>query len=247
MLAYSSQLWIQRPLKVQKSAARFWQMTSLNAFRKHRLVLLCMCELGERGVGLQCRKNLRCESQHDLLRLIVRMANEDLEGGAPDAVQVELVSGQYPTHAATERRGSKLAVGEVLLHCGLDKRPGRRLDRTMMTFYCRQKDEPIKITNCHCPASVKRVWHQNARSAVLTNVFRRAGLEPFVLGWRPQSRRKHHSQRDEKIPATTRSQTPGSDASLGKSGHAPWRLGLGAARERIPNVLPDQGRLWRHL
>ena len=50
------------------------------------------------------------------------MANEDLQGGALEhAVQVELVSGQYPTYAAMKRRKSKLAVEELLFHCGMDK------------------------------------------------------------------------------------------------------------------------------
>ena len=31
-------------------------------FRKHRLELLCLCELGEHEIGLQGRKNLSCES-----------------------------------------------------------------------------------------------------------------------------------------------------------------------------------------
>ena len=40
-----------------------------------------------------------------------------------------------------KRRGSKLAVEEVLFHCGLDRRPGIRPDRTMMTLNCRWMDE----------------------------------------------------------------------------------------------------------
>ena len=134
MLAYSSQLWIQRPLNVQKNAAELWQMTSLKDSGSIAWNSFACVELGEHEIGLHGRKYLRCESQDDLLRLIVRMANEDLEGGATEpAVQVELVSGQYPTYAAMKRRGSKLAVAEVLFHCGLDRRPGRRPDRTMMT------------------------------------------------------------------------------------------------------------------
>ena len=70
----------------------------------HRLDLLCLCELGEHEIGLQGRKNLGCRSQNDLLKLIVNMANEDLQGGASEpAVQVELLSGQYPTYAALRR------------------------------------------------------------------------------------------------------------------------------------------------
>ena len=66
------------------------------------------------------------------------MANEDLKGGAPEpALQLELVSGQYPTYAAMKRHGSELAVEEVFFHCGQDRRPGRRPDRTMMALSCR--------------------------------------------------------------------------------------------------------------
>ena len=74
MLAYSSQLWIQRPLNVQKNAAKFLANDIVEGFRKHRLELLCLCWLGEHEIGLRCRKNLRWESQDDLLRLIVRKA-----------------------------------------------------------------------------------------------------------------------------------------------------------------------------
>ena len=108
---------------------------------KHRLELLCLCELGEHEIGLQSRKNLRCESQDDLLRLIVRVANEDLQGGAPEpAVEVELASDQHPTYAAMKRRGPKLSVEAVFFHGGLDRKPGKRPDRTMMTLHCRWKD-----------------------------------------------------------------------------------------------------------
>jgi len=116
------------------------------SFRKHRLHLLCLCELGEHGIGLQGCKNMGRDTQHDLLELIVDMANEDLTGGASEpaaggasepADQVELVAAEYPTYAAIKRHGSKLTVEEVLIHGGLDTRPGDRPDHTMMTLRCR--------------------------------------------------------------------------------------------------------------
>ena len=92
-------------------------------FRKHHLELLCLCELGEHEIGLQGRKNLGCRSQNGLLNLLVHMASEDLDGGASEsAVQVELLSGQYPTYAALKRREPKLAVEAILFHCGLGRR-----------------------------------------------------------------------------------------------------------------------------
>ena len=149
-------------------------------FRKHRLDLLCLCELGEHGIGLQGVKHLECPSQDALLQLIVRMASADDQGGAGEpAVQVELVSGQHATYAAMKRRGSKLAVEAVLFHQGLDTRRGDRFDRTMMTLNCRWMGEPIKITCCHCPSSDKRSWDKNTRKEVLHNVFQLAGFVPF--------------------------------------------------------------------
>ena len=133
-------------------------------FRRHRLDLLCLCELGEHEIGLQGRNNLGCQSQHELLQLIVGMANEDLQGGAPEpAVQVELVSGQHPAYAAVTRRGSRLLVDNILFHRGLDTIPGIRVGRTMLTLNCRWMDEQVNITNCHCPSSKKGRWDQAAR------------------------------------------------------------------------------------
>ena len=121
-------------------------------FKKHRLDLLCLCELGEHEIGLQGQKNLRCDSQEELLVMIASMVNRALDGGALEpAVQVDLVSGQYATYAAMTRHGSILAVEKVLFHCGLDRRPGDRLDRQMMTLNCRWMGDPIKVTNCHSP------------------------------------------------------------------------------------------------
>ena len=78
--------------------------------------LLCLCELGEHEIGLQGQKNLDCDSQEELLQLIVQMVDEELHGGAIEpAVQVVLLSGEYPTYAAMKRRGSKLAVEKIML------------------------------------------------------------------------------------------------------------------------------------
>ena len=65
---------------------------------------------------LECRSvfkttSLRFEWQDDLLRLIVRIVNENITDSATEsAVRRELLSGQYPTYAAMRRRGSKLAM-----------------------------------------------------------------------------------------------------------------------------------------
>ena len=81
----------------------------------HRLEFLCLCELGEHEIGLHGRKHLDCSSQEDLLKLIVHMANEDLQGGASEpAIQVEQLAGQYPSCATFVRRESKLAVENIV-------------------------------------------------------------------------------------------------------------------------------------
>ena len=54
-------------------------------FRKHCLDLLCLCELGEHEIGLQGRKNLCCNTQNDLLELVVEWANDEL-----DAIPISL-------------------------------------------------------------------------------------------------------------------------------------------------------------
>ena len=153
-------------------------------FRRHRLDLLCLCEVGEHDIGLHGQKNLNCDSQEQLLELVAQMATTELRSGALEpAVQVELLSGQYPAYAAMQRRGSVLAVEGVMEHRGLDTRPlmpGQgRYDRTMITLNCRWMDKPIKITCCHCPSSRKHTWDGNVRAAVLPNIFRLAGLVPF--------------------------------------------------------------------
>ena len=72
-LANSSQLWIQRPLNVQNNAAELWQMTSLKEASLGTFLLV----RAEHEIGCQ-------EPLFDLLGLIVRMANEDLKGGATE-------------------------------------------------------------------------------------------------------------------------------------------------------------------
>ena len=74
-----------------------------DAFQKHRLDLLCLCELGEHTIGLHGRKNLSCDTQAELLQWVVRMANRLLGGASEPA---ELVSGDHPTYAVIRRRGS---------------------------------------------------------------------------------------------------------------------------------------------
>jgi len=158
------------------------------AFTKHRLDILCVCELGEHGKGLLGDKHFECDTQYDLLALIVKMVNDECRrchaeraaGGASEpVVQVQLMSGRHPTYAVFRRLDSKLTVDDVLFHEGLDMRTGNRLDRTMITLKCKWMKKPIKISNCHCPSSSKRPWDLNVRNAVLPNVFRHAGLVPF--------------------------------------------------------------------
>ena len=48
-----------------------------------------------------------------------------------------------------------------------------------MALNCIWMDEPIKITNCHCPSSDRRPWDQRVKHAVLPNVFRLAALVHF--------------------------------------------------------------------
>ena len=54
-------------------------------FRRHHLDLLCLCELGEHGLGLHGRKQLSCDTQAELLEWVVRMANGSLGGASEPA------------------------------------------------------------------------------------------------------------------------------------------------------------------
>ena len=98
---------------------------------------------------------------------------------------------------------------------------------------------------------MKRVWNQNARSGVLPNVFRLAGMVLFD-DWTGGA-------------AEPAAWILGGDLNLGESTihnemkqyqpqqggrHLVQTLHSGSLvmrHERIPNVLPDRGRLWRHL
>ena len=97
-------------------------------------------------------------------------------------------------------------------------------NRTMMALTCRWMDEPIKITNCNCPSSAKRPWDLNAKSAVLPNLFKLAGLVPFddwgggavepvawILGG-DLNLGENAIHNEMKIPVTQRWRTPDSDA-----------------------------------
>ena len=92
-----------------------------DGFRKHCLDLLCLCELGERAIGLHGRKHLSCDTQADLLEWVVRWTNKRLGGASEPA---ELVSGEHPTYAVIKRSDSELEVEDVQFHRRLDGRPG---------------------------------------------------------------------------------------------------------------------------
>ena len=147
-----------------------------DAFQKHSLDLLCLCELGEHTIGLHGRKNLSCDTQAELLQWVVRMANRLLGGASEPA---ELVSGDHPTYAVIRRRGSGLEVKDVLFHRRLDNRRSNLPDRTMLSLPCMWMGKPITIALANCPSSKKRPWDRNVKEAVLPNLFRHAGLVPF--------------------------------------------------------------------
>ena len=112
-------------------------MTSLQDLGRIVWMSFASASWGEHLIGLNGRKHMHCSSQEDLLKLIVHMANENVKRGASEpAVQIELLSGQYPAYATLKRRDSKLAVEDIEFHCSLDTRPGRPPDRTMMALIC---------------------------------------------------------------------------------------------------------------
>jgi len=63
----------------------------------HRLHLLCLCELGENGIGLQRRKSMNCDTHHELLKLIVDMANQDWTDDAGHIQRTLPSSGTIPS------------------------------------------------------------------------------------------------------------------------------------------------------
>ena len=55
-------------------------------FRLRHLHLLLLCELGEHCIGVQGRLRLNCQTQEELLGLIVDITNEKLSDGAEEPV-----------------------------------------------------------------------------------------------------------------------------------------------------------------
>ena len=151
------------------------------AFTRHSLDLLCLCTLGDPEIGLEGKMNLRCNTQKILLEMILGMVSMDRQ----PHVEVELISGQYPSYAAMKRRGSQPTVENVTLHRRLDKRAlefdrfEERSDRAMLTLNCIWMGQPIRITCCHCPHYRDDPWNTKTQAAVLPNVFKHAGLVPF--------------------------------------------------------------------
>ena len=49
----------------------------------------------------------------------------------------------------------------------------------MLMLACTWMGKPIKVTNCHCPASKKRPWDPYAKDRVLPRLFELAGAVPY--------------------------------------------------------------------
>ena len=155
----------------------------VTAFKKHKLQLLLLCELGEHEIGLEGRMHFQCDTQLKLMEMVTAEVNgafEQEDSGAPEpaAPRVTLVAGEYPSYAAIKLDEDDLVVVDNCWHCGLDGRPHKTQgdDRTMLTLTCEWQGKPVKITVCHCPSSKNRPWDFNAREATLPTIFEDAGL-----------------------------------------------------------------------
>ena len=174
-------------------------------FRKHRLEPLCLRELGEHKIGLQCRKNLRCESQDDLLRLIVRMTNEDLaccpswaglrpvsnlRSDEPSRIQACGGGSVVPLRSGEETRKAS-RPHDVDFELQMDGRDHQDNELSLPCFH--ETFLESKREKCRAAQRVPACWFGVFRQLERRHC-RACRLD---LGWRPQSRREHHSQRDE--------------------------------------------------
>ena len=63
------------------------------AFSKHNLDVLCLCELGEHTIGLHTVKNWKGSNQEDILKELLVFVDQ-IEGGHP--LHLQLISGYIP-------------------------------------------------------------------------------------------------------------------------------------------------------
>ena len=115
----------------------------VTAFKKHKLQLLLLCELGEHEIGLEGRMHFQCDTQLKLMEMVTAEVNgafEQEDSGAPEpaAPRVTLVAGEFPSYAAIKLDEDDLVVVDNCWHCGLDRRPHKTQgdDRTMLTLTC---------------------------------------------------------------------------------------------------------------
>ena len=113
------------------------------AFKKHKLQLLLLCELGEHEIGLQGRMHFQCDTQQELMEMVTAKVNgvfeqEDSGASEPAAPRVTLISSEFPTYAAIKLDHGDLVVYDICWICDLDDRPHVRPGRlrTMLTLTC---------------------------------------------------------------------------------------------------------------
>ena len=104
MLALCKALSITK--KKQRAQARIDLLVKdvATAFKKHKLQLLLLCELGEHEIGLEGRMRFQCDTQLKLMEMVTAEVNgvfeqEDSGASEPSAPRVTLVSGLYPSYA----------------------------------------------------------------------------------------------------------------------------------------------------
>ena len=139
----------------------------IKAFDMHVLDILCLCELGELGVGIAA-------GLPD--RNVDAWMTELLRDSAIPPVHIFADS-----HYLTIVKTSRVNVDRYSLVQGFDDNNTNRSFQHLRVFVAGD-GVPISIINCHAPSSKKRVLTSNGRKLYLTAAHNVCAGDPFIFG-----------------------------------------------------------------
>ena len=139
----------------------------LKAFDTHVLDILCLCELGELGVGIA--EGLTCGN-------VETWMTELLSDSAIPPVYIFADS-----HYLTIVRKNRVKVDRYELVQGFDRRENDRSFQHLRVLVAGD-DVPISIINCHAPSSKKRALSSDRRRLYLTAVHNACAGDRFIFG-----------------------------------------------------------------
>ena len=139
----------------------------IKAFDTHVLDILCLCELGELGVGIAAGL-----PDHN----VDAWMTELLKDSAIPPVNIFADS-----HYLTIVKTSRVNVDRYSLVQGFDANNTNRSFQHLRVFVAGD-GVPISIINCHAPSSKKRVLTSNGRKLYLTAAHNVCAGDPFIFG-----------------------------------------------------------------